>query len=104
MVWRYPDSLVLQPSTVDFLQCHGVLQKFHDSYYHPSNGIFWFYGDDPPVERLRILDEFLSEFDEKTVASDVTKQPLLTEPTAVQDTYAAGEKDDRVIAFSHHCH
>jgi hypothetical protein len=30
-------------------------QDFHRRYYHPSNARFWFYGDDDPVERLRIL-------------------------------------------------
>lgn len=31
------------------------LQEFHRKYYHPSNARIWFYGDDDPSERLRIL-------------------------------------------------
>ena len=31
------------------------LQEFHRKYYHPSNSRIWFYGDDDPYERLRIL-------------------------------------------------
>jgi Zn-dependent M16 (insulinase) family peptidase len=35
------------------------LQEFHAKYYHPSNGRFWFYGDDDATKRLQILDGFL---------------------------------------------
>lgn len=31
------------------------LQEFHRKFYHPSNARIWFYGDDDPKERLRIL-------------------------------------------------
>ncbi|MCH85500.1 presequence protease 1 chloroplastic/mitochondrial-like, partial [Trifolium medium] len=30
-------------------------KEFHRKYYHPSNSRIWFYGDDDPNERLRIL-------------------------------------------------
>lgn len=42
-------------------------QDFHARYYHPSNARIWFYGDDPPEERLRILSTFLDEFDAREV-------------------------------------
>jgi predicted Zn-dependent peptidase len=29
----------------------------HAEWYHPSNGYFWFSGNDPPLERLRLLGE-----------------------------------------------
>lgn len=35
--------------------CVAYLQEFHRKYYHPSNARIWFYGDDNPNERLRIL-------------------------------------------------
>lgn len=53
-------------------------RSFHGRYYHPSNARFWFYGDDDPIERLRILDGYLSEFDSKAVDSTVHPQPLFT--------------------------
>lgn len=34
-------------------------QDFHARYYHPSNGRFWFYGDDDADKRLQILDAYL---------------------------------------------
>jgi hypothetical protein len=55
--------------------CFGM-QAFHERYYHPSNARFWFYGDDPPEERLRILASFLDEFDARPVDSTVKPQPL----------------------------
>lgn len=42
-------------------------QDFHARYYHPSNARIWFYGDDEPEERLRILSTFLDEFDAREV-------------------------------------
>lgn len=36
-----------------------LLQEFHAKYYHPSNGRFWFYGDDDPTKRLAVLDAYL---------------------------------------------
>ena len=44
-----------------------LTQDFHQRYYHPSNARIWFYGDDPPEERLRILSTFLDEFDAREV-------------------------------------
>jgi Zn-dependent M16 (insulinase) family peptidase len=49
---------------------------FHEKYYHPSNARFWFYGDDPAEERLRILSSYLDEFDERQIDSTVRPQPL----------------------------
>lgn len=38
-------------------------RSFHQSYYHPSNSRVFFYGDDDPLTRLTLLEEYLSEFD-----------------------------------------
>lgn len=53
------------------------LQDFHGRYYHPSNARFWFYGDDEPGERLRLLGSYLDEFEARPVDSTVHLQPLL---------------------------
>ena len=53
-------------------------KAFHERYYHPSNARFWFYGNDPPEERLRILGVFLDEFDARPVDSTVHPQPLFS--------------------------
>ncbi|KAL4856502.1 Presequence protease 1 [Chlorella vulgaris] len=66
-------------------------QKFYADYYHPSNARFWFYGDDPVEERLRIVDAYLQEFEARPVDSSVKPQPLFKEPRRVVGTYSAGE-------------
>ena len=38
-------------------------KSFHATYYHPSNSRVFFYGDDDPMTRLNLLDEYLSGFD-----------------------------------------
>src|ERR1700689_3116768 len=42
---------------------YAQLKAFHQRHYHPSNAKLFFYGDDDPDERLRLLDRYLGEFD-----------------------------------------
>ncbi|CAD7700528.1 unnamed protein product [Ostreobium quekettii] len=72
-------------------------QDFHAAYYHPSNSRIWFSGDDPPVERLRILDEYLRKFERREVDSSVTPQALMTAPKRIVERFAAGEKDQKAF-------
>ncbi len=39
---------------------------FHRSHYHPSNALFFFYGDDPADARLEIVDRWLADFDRQS--------------------------------------
>ena len=48
--------------------------NFHQTYYHPSNSLIFMYGDDDPQERLRLLDGYLSEFDQQDVDAQVELQ------------------------------
>ena len=45
------------------------------------------------MERLRILAEYLDQFEARPVDSHVAGQPLFTEPRRVVDRYVAGEGD-----------
>lgn len=49
-------------------------KDFHSKYYHPSNSRVYFYGDDDPLKRLELLDEYLQEFDAIPVDSAVAIQ------------------------------
>lgn len=69
-------------------------KDFHARYYHPSNARIWFYGDDDPEERLRLLSAYLDEFEARPVDSTVHTQPLFKEPRKVSETYAAGQGGD----------
>jgi len=69
-------------------------RDFHARYYHPSNARFWFYGDDPADERLRLLGAYLDEFEAKAVDSVIAAQPLFPAPRRVTHPYAAGDGKD----------
>lgn len=43
---------------------------FHKKHYHPSNALLFFYGDDDETKRLRIVDEYLREYDRVPVKGD----------------------------------
>lgn len=76
---------------------HGTRQEFHGKFYHPSNSRVWFYGDDDPDTRLKLLAEYLDQFEnnpQAAPASQVAFQPLFTEPKKVVSTYPVGEDEE----------
>ncbi|CAG7882800.1 unnamed protein product [Brassica rapa] len=71
-------------------------KDFHRKYYHPSNARIWFYGDDDPLQRLRILSEYLDMF-EASPSRDTSKiepQRLFSEPIRIVEKYPAGRDGD----------
>jgi hypothetical protein len=76
-----------------------AFKGFHERYYHPSNARAFFWGDDDPDDRLRILDAYLSEFEPRRVQSEVTLQPKLADPRAVRKSYASSEGEERPRAM-----
>ena len=70
-------------------------QSFHQRYYHPSNARFYFYGDDDPDYRLKILDGYLKEFDPIQVDSAILLQPSFKEPRRLVHPFMVGEGEDR---------
>ena len=67
-------------------------KAFHETYYHPSNARIFFYGDDDPTERLRLLDCYLSEFDAVEVNSTIALQPRFDVPRRFTYGYDAGQE------------
>jgi presequence protease len=68
-------------------------QAFHHRFYHPSNAQFYFYGDDNPTERLRLINDFIAEFDRSEPESKIDVQPMFAEPRHVERTYPVAEDD-----------
>lgn len=68
-------------------------KEFHRNYYHPSNSRIWFYGDDDPTERLRILSEYLDMFDASSAPSEsvIKPQKLFSKPVRIVEKYPAAE-------------
>jgi Zn-dependent M16 (insulinase) family peptidase len=81
------------PSVIPDLT-YEAFKRFHTTYYHPSNAQIYFYGDDDPEERLRILDQVLSEFEAADVDGEVALQAPFTAPRRVTETYSADANSD----------
>lgn len=69
-------------------------KAFHERYYHPSNALIYFYGDDDPEERLRFLDSYLQDFERQEVSLPIERQPSFPEPRRTVYHYASGDGDD----------
>ncbi len=72
---------------------YAQLKSFHERHYHPSNARLFFYGDDDPDERLRLLDAYLSEFNRIAPDGAVPLQPRFSAPMRIARTYAAGRPE-----------
>jgi len=67
---------------------------FHRTYYHPSNAQIFFYGDDAPEERLRILAAVLDEYEANPVDAIVPLHAPFARPRHLRVTFGAdGESD-----------
>ncbi len=70
---------------------------FHSRYYHPSNARFFFWGDDPEDERLRLTAAALEGYKARPVNSDVPLQPRLDTPRQIEVPYAASKDEKRAL-------
>lgn len=74
--------------------------EFHRFYYHPSNARIFFYGDDDPLKRLQIMDEYLSAFVAIEPGSNIALQTYFEQPKREIKTYAADEDGDARILLT----
>ncbi len=70
-----------------------AFHRFHQNYYHPSNARIFFHGDDDPAERLRIVDQYLQEYEQNAPDSAVAPQSPLSEPGLITKSFPAGSGD-----------
>jgi Zn-dependent M16 (insulinase) family peptidase len=66
-------------------------KAFHRTHYHPSNAKLFFYGDDDPDARLRLIDAWLAEFSRIPVDGRVPLQPRFAAPKRLTRSYPAGQ-------------
>ena len=74
-----------------------AFKAFHETYYHPSNARFYFYGDDDPSERLRLLDGYLSGFGRAEIDAPVVLQPPFGAPKRLARTFPASDGDAKAV-------
>lgn len=65
-------------------------RTFHEKYYHPSNARIFFYGNDDPENRLRLLEEVLKDFHRSEIDSSVRLQPRFDTPRREHHFFASG--------------
>lgn len=70
-----------------------TFKEFHAQYYHPSNARIFFYGDDDPEERLRIVDNYLKDFDKLAIDSTIPLQRPFAEPRRIVRSFPSGQDE-----------
>ncbi len=67
--------------------------SFHRRYYHPGNSFIYFYGDDDPEERLKLMNDYFKEYGPLERTFEIGLQPLLDKPERIERVYAGGSED-----------
>ena len=63
---------------------------FWETFYHPSNAFIYFYGNDDPDTRLKLMEGYLREYKKKKVKSVVPLARPFKRPRKVEFSYDAG--------------
>ncbi len=68
---------------------YAQFRAFHERHYHPANAQFYFYGDDDPEERLRLVDAFLADITREApeISREIAPQPPFAAPIQQQHRY-----------------
>ncbi|MDP1714899.1 MAG: insulinase family protein [Anaerolineales bacterium] len=67
---------------------------FWESYYHPSNAFIFFYGNDNPEKRLKLMEGYLKPYKKKKVKSAVPPAKPFKRAKKIIYTYDAGTDAD----------
>jgi Zn-dependent M16 (insulinase) family peptidase len=70
-----------------------AFRDFHRRYYHPSNSRIFFHGDDDPDERLRLINNYLKDFEKLDIDSAVSLQSRFGKPRSFVFPFASGKDD-----------
>ncbi len=81
------------PKDIPNLTYEQFTRTYH-TYYHPSNALIFFYGDDEPNERLRRLAAYLDGYEQRAVDGLVALQPAFDQSRAVHGSYGVGPGTD----------
>ena len=69
-------------------------KSFYETFYHPSNAKVFFYGDDNPEERLRIIDAAFQGYTAIQVNSKVPLQPMFSDTKSAVEVYESSDDPD----------
>jgi Zn-dependent M16 (insulinase) family peptidase len=69
-------------------------RNFWEAYYHPSNSFIFFYGDDDPEQRLKLMEGYLKPYKKRKVKSAVPLAKPFKRPKKVEFSYDTGGDTD----------
>jgi Zn-dependent M16 (insulinase) family peptidase len=69
-------------------------KAFHEMYYHPSNSFIYFYGNDDPDKRLKLMEAYLKPYKKQKVKSAVPLAKPFKHAKKVEFAYDAGNDKD----------
>jgi Zn-dependent M16 (insulinase) family peptidase len=70
---------------------------FHQKFYHPSNTRIYFYGDDDPEERLRLVNAYLMDFDPIEIDSTILLQGPFHRPKRLVHPFMVGKEETNPV-------
>ncbi|MHB0922432.1 MAG: insulinase family protein [Bellilinea sp.] len=70
---------------------YAQFKKFHEDFYHPSNARIFFYGDDDPEERLRLIDAAFRGYSTIKINTQVPLQPTFANTKFVREHYESSD-------------
>jgi len=69
-------------------------RSFWETYYHPSNSYIFFYGNDDPEKRLKLIEGYLKPYKKKKVKSVVREVKPFKRAKKLEIAYDAGDTRD----------
>lgn len=75
-------------------------KNFYDTYYHPSNAMVFFYGDDDPTERLKFINDYLKDYQPLELDTTIPMQKPFNAPKQLTFPYDAGEEGTSMITVN----
>ena len=61
--------------------------EYHRTYYHPSNALIFFSGNDDPAKRLELVEEYLSDYERVATPAEMPLQKRWATPQEHEVTY-----------------
>ncbi|MGC9395574.1 MAG: insulinase family protein [Anaerolineae bacterium] len=78
---------------------YAQFKHFHETYYHPSNARFFFYGDDDPEKRLQLVQDYLKDFAPRPVDSTIPLQARFDAPRRLTKPYPVSTDTESPKAY-----
>lgn len=68
-------------------------KRFYENHYHPSNALFFFYGNIPTATTLAFLEPRLAGYTRQAPVAIPARQPRWSKPATTTDTYPASQDE-----------